>query len=376
MIDDRVLDQVIPVPDFEEKKEEILEALAEEGFEITNARSGGVFLTLLSIVLKCHIELKQLARSILQNMFVDSAQNEWMELKAADFSKNRKLASKTEGLLTLKRDEAGESVRIAKGTVFKTLQDANGEELRFLSTEQAAMGEEDLIVMVPIVAEESGSKYNVSKNRITKCLINLEGIDYIFNDSGWITKEGTDIEDIENLRSRTKSSWAELATLPIKEKYKNVCESVEGVFLAEIDDQHPRGQGTVDVYVTSSAGVASESLLSDVKEAVETIRGPYDNVLVKSTETVEQDVVVEIDISSEDSLIGVEETAKNVVIELLSIRPGKKLNSLTHTDLIYNLKKQISIAEAIRVTTPVEDVKLEKGKILIAGNITIILAKV
>lgn len=371
MIDERILDQIIPMPDFEEKKEEIITALAEEGFAVTNARTGGIFITIISTALKCYIELKLLARSILKNMFIDSAEGEWLELKAADFSKFRKLEAKTEGFVTVSRQEDGENVSIAKGTVFKTVQDANGEELRYIAALKTILPQGALSVKVPVIAENAGIRYNVPQNQITKCPINLEGIDSITNTADWISREGTDIEEIESLRRRTLSSWAELATLPIKEKYKNTCEAVEGVFLAEIDDQHPRGQGTVDVYITSSAGAASDSLLADVAEAAEVIRGPYDNVKVMSTETVMQDISVEIDVSAGAAASAIEAAVKAVVLDLLTIKSGKALNILTHTDLIYHIKKEINSVEAIRVLSPAKDIRLDKGKILVAGDITV-----
>ena len=376
MIDERVLDQIIPVPDIEEKKDEILDELSEAGFAINNGRAGGILITIIMIILKCHIELKTLARMILKSMFIDTAEDEWMELKAADFSKFRKLEAKTEGIVTLTRNEDGEPVRIAKGTIFKTPLDNNGEELKYITTELIIMPKGALTVNVPVIAEAAGSRYNVAQNQITKCLVNLEGIDSITNAQNWITKEGTDIEEIESLRSRTKSSWSELATLPIKEKYKNKCEEVEGVFLAEIDDQHPRGQGTVDIYITSAAGAASSSLINDVSQAIETIRGPYDNVKVMSTETVVQDVTVEIDLPSTESTIGIEEAAKAVIKELLVIKSGKSLNTLTHTDIIYNIKKSIPAAKAIRVTVPKADITLSKGKILVVGTINVAVRQV
>lgn len=376
MIDERILDKIIPVPDMDEKKEEILAELADEGFAISNGRSGGIFITIIMIILKCHIELKQLARMVLQNMFIDSAEAEWMELKAADFSKWRKLESKTEGFVTVARVADGEPVRIAKGTVFKTQMDNNGVELRYISMALTVLEQGALSVKIPVAAELPGTRYNVPQNQITRCLVNLEGIDSITNTVDWITREGTDIEEIESLRSRTKSSWAELATLPIRDKYKNTCEATPGVFLAEIDDQHPRGQGTIDAYITSSAGAASESLISDVEKALETIRGPYDNLKVMSTETVVQPVSVEIDVAVTESTAGIEETATSVIIELLSIKSGKTLNTLTHTDIIYKTKARISAAKAIRVTVPAADVELPKGKILVPGDIYITVKKV
>lgn len=376
MIDDRILDQVIPIPDINEKKEEIFQELEANGFVITNKRIGGVYITLVMITLKCYIELKSLARLILKNIFLDSAEGVWVELIASDFSKMRKLESKTEGHVKVSRQESGEAISITKGTVFKTAQDANGDELKYIATELTILSPSATSADIPVIAEYAGASYNVAQNQIIKCLVNLEGIDGITNIATWITKEGTDIEDLESLRRRTKLSWSELSTLPIADKYKNICEGVQGVFLADVDDQHPRGQGTIDVYITSAAGAASPNLIGLVETAVGTIKGPYDNVLVRSTETVIQDVAVEIDIPLDESVKGVLETAKTAILELLAIESGKSLNRLGHTDIIYEIRNKIPEARAVRVTKPSTDIELSKGKILVAGKIDITVRQV
>jgi len=93
----------------------------------------------------------------------------------------------------------------------------------------------------------------------------------------WITREGSDTEDDESARVRTLRSWSELAKRPIEDTFINTAESVPGVLFAQADCNHPRGQGTVDVIVTGTAGEATEGLLEEVRKAVDAIVGPYDN---------------------------------------------------------------------------------------------------
>lgn len=62
-------------------------------------------------------------------------------------------------------------------------------------------------------------------------------------------------------------------------KDKKQAKTVPGVLNVEIDSQHPRGQGTVDIIVTSSAGEATETLLRKVEQAVEYLKGNYDDFL-------------------------------------------------------------------------------------------------
>ena len=140
MIDKEILDAVLPLPTLDELKEQKVEELKDEGFVISNFHSGGVFYTMLMIVLRIKVEAIELLRAVLNNMFVSHAGGVWLDLKMADYSKKRKKAQKTQGFVTVSRtDMTGEAVKIPKGHVFKSILDINGEELRFFVLEAATL---------------------------------------------------------------------------------------------------------------------------------------------------------------------------------------------------------------------------------------------
>lgn len=171
MIDKDILDEVLPVPELETLKEQTIGELKEEGFAITNFHSGGVFYTLLLIVLRVKVEFTELLRDVLNNMFLTHASGVWVDLKAADYGKKRKKAQKTQGLVTLSRtNDQGEAVKIPKGHVFKTEKDVNGEELRFFVLEAAVLQKGARSVDVLVEAEKEGSRYNVPEAQITRSL--------------------------------------------------------------------------------------------------------------------------------------------------------------------------------------------------------------
>ena len=140
MIDKDTLDAVLPLPEIEERRDELVAELKEEGFVVTNFHSGGIFYTLLMIVLRIEREFKQFLRNFLNNAFVTHASGAWLDLKATDYSKKRKKAQKARGLVTVSRmDAEGDAVKIEKGHVFKTKKDINGEELRFFVLEATVL---------------------------------------------------------------------------------------------------------------------------------------------------------------------------------------------------------------------------------------------
>lgn len=375
MMDKETLDILIPVPDQDELKDEIKERLTEKGFSITNYRTVGIFNIILMIFIKVYIELLNLARTIVSNSTINNAVEAWLEVKAKDFGKERKQADYTKGEITLKRDEANQNITIQKGNIFKTEQDKTGKEYRFIVEETTIFQKDKLICKIPVKAEYPGSEYNLSPNLITKSLTHIETVNIITNDENWITQEGADIEAVESFRSRTLNVWSELSTSVIADKYKNVAEGVTGVLYAQINDQHPRGQGTVDIIITSTAGQATENLISQVTLAVEKIRGPYDNLLVKSSEVVYQDISVILEVNSYADIEGLEEKANKVIKELLEVNSDRELNKLYIADIIYSLKNKLTLKN-VKVSLPAEDVEEAIDKVILLGNLQVTVKRV
>lgn len=371
MIDPAILDEVLPLPDLEKLKAAKIEELKNEGFVITNFHPGGVFYTLLMAVLQIKVELIGLMRTVLTNMFVSQAAGPWLDVKAADYSKKRKKAQKTRGYVTVSRtNDQGEAVKLAKGHVFKTIKDVNGEELRFFALEAAVLQKGAASVKVLIEAETEGTKYNVPQEQITRTLTYLDGVT-ISNGPDWITQEGSDIEDDDSMRARTLRSWSELARRSTEDTFINAAESVPGVLFAQADCDHPRGQGSVDVIVTGTAGEATEGLLALVRQAVGQIAGPYDNIQVKGSVTVAQDVTVTV--TTDGSLSDVEAAAKveALLVSLLAVRKGRRLHELILSDINYAIRSGCGAASNVRITVPAQDVLLAKDKVIILGTVSV-----
>lgn len=372
MIDKDTLDAVLPLPEIEERRDELVAELKKEGFVVTNFHSGGIFYTLLMIVLRIEREFKMFLRNFLNNAFVTHASGAWLDLKAADYSKKRKKAQKARGLVTVSRmDTEGDAVKIEKGHVFKTKKDINGEELRFFVLEAAVLQQGARAVDVLVEAEMEGSRYNVPEGQITRSLTFLNGIDKISNGPDWITREGSDTEDDDGLKTRTLRSWSELAARPIEDTFINAAESVPGVLFAQADCQHPRGQGTVDVIVTGTAGEATEGLLAAVRETVGQIAGPYDNVLVKSSIVVSQDIELMVTTADGSHDEEIEGKIASILADLLTIRKGRRFFELNHSDINHAVRSGYSAAMNVKIITPAQDIRLDRDKVITLGKVKI-----
>ena len=371
MIDDSILDEVIPVPDPDTKMAEMKDNLEENGFKVTKWGTGAVFYWLTRICVQIHIELLKLARVILNNMFIRHAEGKWLELKAAEFSKSRKAAIKTQGYITINRSNTDTALTITKGHIFKTKPDASGTELKYYAVADTLIPAGTKTGKVLVEAEKAGTQYNVSENQITVSMIYLEGIENITNDQDWIYLEGADEESYSSLRTRTLGSWEELSVNTTAGKLKSVVESLPGVMCAYVDDQHPRGQGTVDVIVIGTAGAASAELIQQAQQAIDTLRDNYEDYLVKPGEIVYQDVDITLHLRAGTSTTDVADVAKTLISSAMRLSNRSDFNLFLQDDIRYVLKSNIPGYRKTVFTSPATDVELAQDKVIMLSNITV-----
>lgn len=370
MIDDSILDEIIPIPDADEKMSELKQKLSEDGFLITKW-DGGVFYWLTRICVQIHIELLYLARTILNNMFIRHAGGKWLELKASDFSKSLKPATKTQGYVTITRSSYSEALTITKGHMFKTAPDFNGDELVYYAVEDTIIQAGQQIGYVLVEAEKAGADYNVSENQITVSMIYLAGVSSITNAQGWIYSEGADVESETSLRNRTIASWSELSTNTTAAKLKAAVEAIPGVMCAYIDDQHPRGQGTVDVIVVGSAGETSEELVRKAQEETDKLKDNYEDYLAKPGTVIYQNVDITLCLKTGASTADMESMAEKLISSAMKLSNRTDFNLFLQDDIRYILKKNIPNYRKTIFTSPASDVEMDVGTIIMLGSVTV-----
>lgn len=368
MIDESIIKQIIPIPDEEEKMEEIQNQMIEDGFPLQSFKKGGIMYHLTRLSVKLYIELLNLARTILHGCYIRHAESDWLEIKAADFSKYRKEAQKTKGYVTIYRTDYENAMLVTKGHCFKTKPDVHGMELKYYVLENTVIDAGQEIGKVLVEAEKPGTAYNIPGGRITESMIYLDGVDRVINESTWLFEEGADAEDLEDLRTRLLSSWSELSTHTIDEKLKNRVQEIPGVLTVRIDSQHPRGQGTVDIIITSTAGTASEELIRKVTDVVTPLQGQYADYLVKSSEVIQQDIRVVIWLAEDAAIDGVKEQAENILNDLMQLN-REEINSFYRDSIINRLSTKINGYRKTDILVPEEDVLYGVDKVIVAGEV-------
>lgn len=376
MIDEEILDKVCPIPDEDETMEEIKGKLGEEGFIINNFNKGGIFYIIIRIFVLIYIDIKRLARSIINNLFIKHAEGDWLEIKVADVGKKRKEAIKTRGYVTLYRDDYQNALQITKGHMFKTLPDVNGKELKFYVLDTTVIGAGEKSGKVLVEAESPGTGYNVSTGKITVSMIHLDGVVSVSNEEGWLYEEGADIEDLEDLRTRAEDAWSELAERTTEEKLINVSKKVSGVLDVRVYAQHPRGQGTTDIIITSTSGEATQELLKKVENATAYLKGNYDDFLYKSSTIVNVDIKLTLYIAKDASTDGVQQTAEKTIEKFMQLSSREELNCLYMDDIRYALKSDIETYKRAEISSPDGDIELDKGKVIMLGGIEVIVKNV
>ncbi|MCP3942225.1 MAG: baseplate J/gp47 family protein [Desulfobacteraceae bacterium] len=217
---------------------------------------------------------------VLGQAFPASATDLWLDLHCKQVGIERKSATKTIGTVWFLRVDTTGNVPIPSGRILKTLPDGAGKVYRFITMEDVVMTDGLSAVAVKVQAENTGAGANVTMGQISEIVTVIDGIDSVENRADWLESEGTDQESNESLFARYQLKWQEGAGYT-KYAYQGWALSVAGAEEVAVLDQHPRGQGTVDVIVRGTAGVPTQQVLDKVATAIEAVRHQNDNVQVR-----------------------------------------------------------------------------------------------
>jgi len=250
---------------------------------------------------------------------------------------------------------------------------------------------------IELIAEKSGSEYYLEVGDVLKNNGNIEGVGESCTVSNVIVYP-TDEEDIEELRRRIIQKRSGTVGGGNAYDYRTLCESVSGVYRAFVfsgrpDDPENSKPGDRSIfiecdYLYGTDGIASESILSSVQEAIrvseygtsnESLGLTEDTLFVSST----SHVLFDIHIDSLSCAVSIESKLKdkiNVVATdyLRSLAPycygvdpeyerKDNVSSITISEEIGRLLRQYSATAASIEVTEV-GVGVVTNRILIGGE--------
>ena len=259
--------------------------------KLTNFNVGSVVRTLVEILGAAIADLGDLTLACLKAGFIATATGYWLDLKAKEFGVTRHPAKATEGIVFFCRSvPKNENIVIPAGTIVSTLKDQEGKAYRFFTKDEAILATGTTEIEAAIIAEQPGAAHNVGPGSIQKTAVHIRGVDRVENRDEWITSEGTDEETDASLRARCFLAWEELTQGSTERAYISWALSDARVPSAFVNSQHPRGQGTVNVYILGAGGMPSQSLIDDVQAVIDENRPLCVDALVLAPDEIEVDL--------------------------------------------------------------------------------------
>ena len=199
------------------------------------------------------------AQWLLDQSFPQTATGEYLDRHAQLRGISRNVATCATGKLRFGVSTAvNGDLAVKSGTVCMTK-----DGVRFATTDDAVLKAGALYVDVPAMALEPGRKGNAGISTVTIMAAIPVGIKACTNPEAF--SGGEDEENDEGLRRRLLDSYRRLPNGANAAYYEQTAMSFPGVASA-VAVRHPRGVGSVDLYIATDAGIPDTALLSEINE--------------------------------------------------------------------------------------------------------------
>mgnify|MGYP005850852683 CR=1 FL=1 len=245
------LDQLLQRRSRTQVLQSLIGILQTQGYAATDWEPGSVQRTILEAVAAGIADLEELRLAIARGGYLETAGGDWLDLVAQNMY----------GLTRKPAEFARHTVRLtaAAGLGPYQIQPAQlwastASGLRYNNVVGGVLPAGGMLDL-EFVAESPGAAYNVPLGSINKLLTPLPGVSV---SNVGVTRAGVDAETDEALRLRCQLRWASLGTGATADAYKFWALSADpSITKVRVLDQHPRGQGTVDVIVWGEGGLGS-----------------------------------------------------------------------------------------------------------------------
>ncbi len=219
--------------------------------------------------------------------FPQTAQGEYLDKHAQLRGLERRAAVAAEGILRFETDQAPSTdLTIPAGTVCMT-----AGLVRFETTQEAVLQAGETMVETTAAAVEPGASGNVAAGTIRAMAVAPVGVSRCTNPDGF--SGGLDEESDEELRERVLETFQRMPNGANAAFYEQSAMSFPQVAAAAVVSR-PRGVGSVDVVVSTAAGVPDSELLEELQAYFEERREIAVDVLVRAPEVQDVDVTVQI----------------------------------------------------------------------------------
>jgi hypothetical protein len=303
-----------------------------------------------------------LAQYIMPNMFVATAQRWALELKAWELNVAIKSAVKTQGLITLTKQNSADAVTIAQGTIIQTLPiDGVTYKVQVLAETVIEVGFETGTVLVE--ALEAGLAYNLAAGYFNILPEELPGIISVTNEPDWITTLGANAETDEELALRLQNAFTSAGNWHIDDAYRSIISSVAGIRSDNVffENTGHISPGSANAYIVMEVGATPQSILDSLNEyiMIKGFHGHGDVVNCLAIPDQFYDLAVEIvfiDNTSEDkiklNLVEVENRIRSAFREteaFANITRAKPLSRFSISLLCTELHQQMNAVQSVKI---------------------------
>lgn len=348
----------ISIPTLEEERTRLLNLIDNKFYKA----EGSIFYDIMSIIAEDNIKNLKLIKEVFKNSFGLYSNGKYLDLKVNEVGLERKQGTKAKGVVTFKREEKKEPIRIYAGTIVLC------DNLEYITLNDVILEDKEIDAKIESVG--IGTVYNVLENKINKIGITISGVDGVINKEP--IKHGQDEEDDEDLRKRYIEKIKEPATSGNVFDYKRWALSIDGIGGVKVVPL-ANGNGTVKVIVISSIGqqVTTEKL-KEVKTYIDSVRpiGATVEVINATPKTINISLKVvlndnsDIEKAKEELKLIYSKYISQANIDSENISFGK-LNYLTYQAI--NIKSY----EEFKLNNTIGDIEIESGSIAVLGEVVV-----
>lgn len=304
-----------------------------------------------------YVQMEWLSRQC----FPQTAQGEYLDRHAALRGLERRKATPAAGVIRFSVETAGGTdLVIPAGTVCAT-----AGLIRFETREAATLPAGETFVEAPAQAVEPGSGGNVPAGSILVMTAPPVGISGCVNPAPFTG--GTDTEEDEALRGRVLETYRRMPNGANAAFYQQGALSFEQVCACTVLPRS-RGVGTVDVIVSTPAGMPEEELLAELQEYFDQRREIAVDVQVKAP--TPQNVNVSVKFQADR---GTDPDQVKTAVEktLQGFFSGERLSGAILTAQLNQLVFSTPGVANCAVLAPTQDLPAEQGQLPRLGSLTV-----
>ncbi|WP_186566500.1 baseplate J/gp47 family protein [Lawsonibacter celer] len=293
--------------------------------------------------------------------FPQSALGEALDRHAQLRGLERRAAAAAQGVLRFETDSPAQAdLTIPAGTVCMT-----AGLVRFATLEEAVIPAGESAVEAPAKAEETGAAGNAAAGSVRAMAVAPVGVSRCTNPAAFFG--GVDEEDDEALRARVLESFKRMPNGANTAFYQQGALSFPEVAAAAVLPRN-RGRGTVDVVVSTQAGLPGAELLAQLGAYFEARREIAVDVQVKAPELVSVDVSVAVGTKKGADAEAVCGAVEQAVSAWFS---GSLLGQDVLLARLGALVFQVDGVANYRLSAPLEDVEIGTAQLPVLGELTV-----